>query len=157
MFDHIVFLALVALLPWNACRRFQSLVEAVDGRDTKARMRSYRGVVVEKWLPTAVIFVAWIALSRSASSIGLILATLTGGEPRPVLWDPRDVLPLPPVAWAEIINRSAELITAAAILVDDGTETKLIGFPSAINSLLFPTQVFKDEDVALEWLRSFVD
>jgi membrane protease YdiL (CAAX protease family) len=72
MFDHILFLALVALFPWNARRRFQSLVKAVDGGDTKARMRSYRTVVVEKWLLTAVIFVAWITLSRSASSIGLI-------------------------------------------------------------------------------------
>ena len=33
---------------------------------------SYRTVVVEKWVFTAVIAVAWIALDRSASSIGLI-------------------------------------------------------------------------------------
>lgn len=72
VFDHLVFLVLVVLLPWNARRRFNSLVEAVDSGDTGARLRSYRTVVVEKWVFTAVIAVAWIALDRSASSIGLI-------------------------------------------------------------------------------------
>jgi membrane protease YdiL (CAAX protease family) len=71
IFDHIVFLVLVGLLPWNARRRFQSLVKAVDGGDPKARLRSYRTVVVQKWVLIAVIAAAWIALSRSASSIGL--------------------------------------------------------------------------------------
>ena len=71
IFDHVVFLALVALVPWNARRRFRSLVEAVEGGDPNARTRAYRTVVVEKWVLTAVIAVAWIALSRSASSIGL--------------------------------------------------------------------------------------
>ena len=85
------------------------------------------------------------------------LATLTGGERRPVLWQPRDVLPLHPSAWAEIINRSAELVTAVAILVDDSDEKKLFGFPAAMHGLLFPTRVFKDEDVAIAWLRTFVD
>lgn len=71
-FDHIVFLALVAILPWNARRRFQSLVQAVAGGDRRARARSYRTVVTEKGLLTAAILVAWIVLGRSASSIGLI-------------------------------------------------------------------------------------
>jgi membrane protease YdiL (CAAX protease family) len=72
IFDHLVFLVLVAVLPWKAQRRFHSLVRAVDGGDLHARKRSYRTVVVEKWVLTAVIAVAWIALSRSASSIGLV-------------------------------------------------------------------------------------
>lgn len=85
------------------------------------------------------------------------LATLTGGKPRPALWEPRDVLPLSPSAWAEIINRTVELVTAVAILVDDSDEEKLFGFPAAMHGLLLPTQVFKDEDVAIAWLRTFVD
>lgn len=72
VFDHLVFLVLVALLPWNARRRFRSLVKAVDAGDPKALTRSYRTVVVEKWAFTAVIAVAWIALDRSGSSIGLV-------------------------------------------------------------------------------------
>lgn len=71
IFDHIVFLVLVALVPWRARRRFRSLVKALDGGDSNARTRSYRTVVAEKWVRTAVIAVAWITLSRSASSIGL--------------------------------------------------------------------------------------
>jgi hypothetical protein len=39
-----------------------------------AGTRAYRTVVVEKSVLTAVIAVAWIALSRSASSIGLIVS-----------------------------------------------------------------------------------
>ena len=72
IFDHVVFLVLVALLPWNGRRRFHSLVKAVDAGDPNARTRAYRTVLIEKWVLTAVIAVAWIALSRSASSIGLI-------------------------------------------------------------------------------------
>jgi membrane protease YdiL (CAAX protease family) len=52
------------------------LVKAVDAGDPNARTGAYRTVVIEKWVLTAVIAVAWIALSRSASSIGLI-ATVT--------------------------------------------------------------------------------
>lgn len=72
IFDHLVFLTLIALLPWTALRRFRSLVEAVDGGDATARTRAYSTVVVEKWVVTALVAVAWIVLGRSASSIGLI-------------------------------------------------------------------------------------
>ena len=72
IFDHVLFLALVAVFPWNARRRFRSLVAAVDGGDVKARTRAYQTVVVEKWVLTAVIAGAWIVLGRSAASIGLI-------------------------------------------------------------------------------------
>ena len=71
IFDHLVFLVLVALLPWNARRRLHSLVRAVDAQDPYARIRAYRTVVAEKLLFTAVIAVAWVALNRSLSSIGL--------------------------------------------------------------------------------------
>jgi membrane protease YdiL (CAAX protease family) len=72
IFDHILFLALVALLPWNASRRFRSFLKAVDGGDPNARTRLYRTIVAEKWVVTTIVAVAWITLSRSASSIGLI-------------------------------------------------------------------------------------
>jgi membrane protease YdiL (CAAX protease family) len=73
--DHVVFFVLVAVLPWRARRRFRSLMEAVDAGDPKARTRAYRTVIVEKWVFTAAIGVAWIALGRSASSIGLTAGT----------------------------------------------------------------------------------
>ena len=85
------------------------------------------------------------------------LAALAAGTPRPVLWDPRAVHRIHPAAWAEIIERVTELVLAAAILVDDGTEKKLVGYPAAINSLLIPTQMFRSEEAALAWLRTFVD
>ena len=71
VFDHIVFALLVAVLPWNARRRFRALVEATDRGDSSARTRAYRTIVVEKWAFTAIIAVAWSALGRSAASIGL--------------------------------------------------------------------------------------
>ena len=71
IFDHAVFLLLVAVSPWNARRRFRALTTAIDRGDPMARTRSYRTVVAEKWLRLAAIAVAWIALSRSAASIGL--------------------------------------------------------------------------------------
>ena len=72
LFDHVLFVVLVAVRPWNARRRFHLLVAAVDGGDATALTRTYRTAVVEKWVFTAVIAVAWIVLSRSAKSIGLI-------------------------------------------------------------------------------------
>jgi membrane protease YdiL (CAAX protease family) len=47
------------------------LLKTVESGDPKARTRAYRTVVVEKWVFTALIAVAWITLSRTASSIGL--------------------------------------------------------------------------------------
>lgn len=85
------------------------------------------------------------------------LAALVAGTPRPVLWDPRAVPRILPGAWAAIIDRVAELVVAAAILVDDETEKWLAGYPETINSLLVPTQMFRSETDALAWLRTFVD
>lgn len=72
IFDHILFLVLVALLPWNARRRFQSFLKALDDGDPNARTRLYRTVVAEKWAATTMVATAWIILSRSASSIGFV-------------------------------------------------------------------------------------
>jgi membrane protease YdiL (CAAX protease family) len=72
IFDHIVFLVLVAFVPWNAGRRFRTLTKAVDAGDPNARKGAYRRILIEKWVWAAVIGVAWITLSRSAESIGLI-------------------------------------------------------------------------------------
>jgi membrane protease YdiL (CAAX protease family) len=72
IFDHIVFLVLLVALPWNARRRFRSLVEAVNRGDKRARTRSYQSAMVVEWSLVSIIAVAWIALSRSAESIGLI-------------------------------------------------------------------------------------
>lgn len=85
-----------------------------------------------------------------------VLAALMAGKPRPVLWDPRAVPRIHPRAWSEIIHRAPELVVAAAILVDDGTEEMLSGYPGAVDSLLFPTRLFRSEDAALAWLRAFM-
>ena len=70
--DHVVFLFLVALGPWNGRRRFQILTRAVNAGDPNARKRLFRTILIEKWALTGVVAAAWIALSRSAESIGLI-------------------------------------------------------------------------------------
>lgn len=81
--DHLVFIILIAFVPWNAGRRFRSLVRTVDAGDPNARKRAYRTILVEKWVWVAVIAVAWIAQSRSAESIGLI-AEFTEFTPLPI-------------------------------------------------------------------------
>jgi hypothetical protein len=64
IFDHIVFLVLVAFVPWNAGRRFRTLTKAVDAGDPNARKGAYRRILIEKWVWAAVIGVAWMP-SRS--------------------------------------------------------------------------------------------
>lgn len=81
--DHVLFLVLVTLGPWNGHRRFQMLTKAVAAGDPNARTRSYRTILMEKWALTGVIAAVWIALGRSGESIGLI-AVFTDFTPLPL-------------------------------------------------------------------------
>jgi membrane protease YdiL (CAAX protease family) len=72
IFDHVVLLVLVVVLPWNGRRRFGALVQAIDAGDPNVRVRSYRSAMVVQWALAAAVAVAWIVFGRSADSIGLM-------------------------------------------------------------------------------------
>lgn len=78
-------------------------------------------------------------------------------QPRPILWDPRTVLPMRPGAWQAIIERLEKIVVSIAILVDDVKDHRLGSFPEAIDSLLLPVRLFTDEDEARSWLLQFAD
>lgn len=79
------------------------------------------------------------------------------GTMRPILWDPRTVVPLRPGAWRAIIDRLEKLAIALAIIVDDENETRLGSFPLAIDTLLLPVRLFTDESEARRWLAQFCE
>lgn len=83
------------------------------------------------------------------------LERFLAGTPRPILWDPRTVVPLPPGAWRAIIERLETIVVALAILVDDEQEHGLGSFPAAIDTLLLPVRLFTDEAEARTWLVQF--
>lgn len=72
IFDHLIFLVLVAFIPWDGRRRFQSLVAAVEAGRPNARTNAYRRVMLEEWILTATIAIGWIVLSRGAATLGLV-------------------------------------------------------------------------------------
>lgn len=77
-------------------------------------------------------------------------------KPRPVLWDPRAVVPLRPGVWRVIIERLEKIAVGLAILVEDMDDHGLGSFPVAIDSLLLPVRLFTDENEARSWLQQFV-
>lgn len=100
-FDHLVFVVLLVVVPLDGRRRFRSLLSAVDAGTTNARTRAYREVILQKWVLTALIGFAWVALGRSASSLGLVPSVsplavagyiLTGVAIGALLMYPRSVL-----------------------------------------------------------------
>ena len=85
------------------------------------------------------------------------LDELIDGVRRPGLWDPREVQEFPPAAWRMLITRLERSMVALAILTDEKMETALGRFPEAIDALLIPVRLFRDEDSAIEWLARFVE
>ncbi|MDJ0923864.1 MAG: hypothetical protein QNJ77_04810 [Acidimicrobiia bacterium] len=85
------------------------------------------------------------------------LDQLTGGEPRPGLWDPRAVTRFPPHAWSVLVSRLSETFVALAILVNDETEKAMGAFPDAIDAFLIPVRLFRSEAPAISWLQQFID
>ena len=85
------------------------------------------------------------------------LEHLIGGEPRPGLWDPRAVDRFPPEAWRAMITRLDGSLVALAILIDERGADAFGAFPDAIDALMMPVRVFRDETEAMTWLRQFAD
>lgn len=99
-------------------------------------------------------------IPRTSPNVGAAfdaLERLVDGKPRPGLWDPRPAKSFPPGAWKTLIRRLADSITAFAIVADERVQQSLGAFPSAMDSLLIPVRVFRDEAAAIEWLQQFVD
>jgi len=72
IFDHFMFLVLVAVMPFEGLRRFRTLRAELDAGLPNARLREYRNVLFEEWPLTAVIIVGWFVLNRGAAAIGLV-------------------------------------------------------------------------------------
>ena len=85
------------------------------------------------------------------------LEHLIGSEPRPGLWDPRAVDRFPPEAWRAMITRLDGSLVALAILIDERGADAFGAFPDAIDALMMPVRVFRDETEAMTWLRQFAD
>ena len=85
------------------------------------------------------------------------ISQLAGTQRRPVLWKPSGTLPLRPEGWQVIVARLEQTVSALAMVVDVEEEPLLGAFPTAIDSLLIPAQVFHDAVEAREWLLPFVD
>jgi hypothetical protein len=81
---------------------------------------------------------------------------LTQGVPLPVLWDVRSMSRPTPDAWREFLEDVAGALTALAMIVDEGSRNVTGSFSWAMNSFLFPAQVFESYAEALDWLRQFV-
>lgn len=71
LFDHLIFLVLAVVFPLDGRYRFRALRAANAAGDPNARMRSYRLILIQEWLATAVVLVIWLVLGRGLSSLGL--------------------------------------------------------------------------------------
>ena len=86
-----------------------------------------------------------------------VMADITGGLPRPTLWQPIATRePIPPAAFQVFVSGMVNVVSALAALVDDSTETILGGFPNAVGSLMLPVRTFRSEADALEWLARYL-
>ena len=83
------------------------------------------------------------------------LEGLAQGQSLAGLWDPRAVSHFPPEAWRTLVTRLDRTLVALAILVDESTERAVTGFASAIDALLIPVAIFRQEDEAIAWLTQF--
>jgi hypothetical protein len=85
------------------------------------------------------------------------IATVGGGQSRPVLWNPTGTLPLRPDGWQTIVRRAEQTISALAIVIGPEDESLLGAFPQTMDSLLIPVRVFHSETEARAWLLPFVE
>ena len=86
-----------------------------------------------------------------------VMAEVTGGVPRPTLWQPVATRePIPPAAFQVFVSRMGDVGAALAVLVDDSTDTVLGGFPDAVGSLMLPVRTFRNEADATEWLTRYL-
>ncbi len=99
-------------------------------------------------------------LERSEELVAEALDTvvsLLDGVPRPGLWDPRPLARAFPPGWRLLLDRLEDIVTVLAILLDEDTPGSDGLFPTLVQSQFVPTRIFRDEEEALSWLRTYVD
>lgn len=83
------------------------------------------------------------------------LAALTQGKRLPGLWDARAVPEFSLNLWLVFVTRIEEVAAALAILVNTEAESAFGAFPAAMDSMLIPVRLFREEDKAIDWLGQF--
>ena len=83
------------------------------------------------------------------------MSALTGGQPRPVLLDVRDMGSQDRSSRAEFVRRG-DLMSAVGILVETPLSRIMSNFFLAVNKPVAPTRLFEDEGPAVAWLTEFL-
>lgn len=69
--DHLVVIALVALVPLQAAAERRRLLRALEAGVAGTRLRAYRRIITGQWIAAAVLIVGWFALRRSPEALGI--------------------------------------------------------------------------------------
>jgi hypothetical protein len=77
-------------------------------------------------------------------------------RPVPALFDARKWPKAGSDTWMAIIDVLPSIVSASALLVLPDGEALLGGFPSAVNRLMLPLEVFTDESEATAFLEQFI-
>lgn len=107
------------------------------------------GVLRCKTLPDAQ------ATEEGVTQTVAAIRQLTGGKKVPSMWDARGKGRASPGGQLRFIQEATGLFTAIGALVNE--DTPIGNLPDLMDRLLFPFRVFKSEDEAVAWLRTFVD
>jgi hypothetical protein len=97
-----------------------------------------------------------IGVASTAESVTesmAVLGELTGGNPRPILFDSRGWPSGDPASWVRFINSIESVCSAAAVIFDEESKPRMGAFPALLDSLMIPFRLFSDEDEAREFLR----
>lgn len=76
--------------------------------------------------------------------------------PRPAIFDARLWPRAGSDAWTALIDALPAIVSAAAVLVRPEGMALLGGFPSAVNRLMLPMEVFTEESKAIAFIRQFL-
>lgn len=71
LFDHLLVLVLVAMVPLEGIHAFRSLRARLERGDPDARVVSYRRGLVLLWGLAGILAAGWIALGREAAALGV--------------------------------------------------------------------------------------
>ena len=112
------------------------------------------------WLDNeGIIHIVATGVASTADTTGETLGVLTdlvAGSRAPILFNLHQWPSGDPSFWTRFTQTLQSVCLAGAVVIDPQAVAKLGTFPSLINTLLIPFQVFSDEDEALAFLRSHI-
>lgn len=76
--DHLVVMALAALIPWYAWRAQRALAARIRRGERPDRPRLYLHTSIEQWSVLAVLAVLWSLLGRPVTALGFVAPTGSG-------------------------------------------------------------------------------